>query len=59
MGSGGPSGDQSGDGSWRVILGRFWGRFWVDSEVISEKPHGNLIKQLHTAVGRASTAEYD
>ena len=38
-----------------VILGSFWVIFWT----LSEKPHRNLIKGLHTAVGRASASEID
>ena len=53
MGSGRGLGTSLGYGVWRVDsrvnsevnLGQFW--------TISEKPHRNLIKWLHLAVGRA------
>ena len=50
--------DQSGRVPGRVYSGSILGQFWVHSEAISEKPHGNLIISLHLAVGRASGLEY-
>ena len=59
MGSGRQSRDQSGDGSWRSILGAILVQFWVNSGSILEKPSRNLKNCLHTAVGRVLRPEYD
>ena len=43
----------------RVILGRFWGQFWVNLGSILDPYLRNLIKTLHLAVGRASRLNID